>query len=129
MSAATEARVERALLFVEQHYHRPDLMLGDVARHVGTSRFHLTRALRKHTGRRFLDHVHGARIAAAEHLLVTTTLSVKEIAANVGYNDSTQLCRHFRRVRETSPGAFRDRFFAMRATSNDEKHKSTIHCD
>jgi AraC-like DNA-binding protein len=101
-----DARIRGALQFIETHYTEPRLTLGAVAAHVGMSRFHLARTLTTQTGHGFRAHLHGARVRAAERLLRGTTLSVKEVAATVGYNDTTQLCRHFRRFRGTSPARF-----------------------
>jgi two-component system response regulator YesN len=101
-----DGRIRGALLFIDAHYSEPRLTLGAVAAHVGMSRFHLARTLTTQTGDGFRVHLHRARIRAAERLLRGTTLSVKEVAATVGYNDTTQLCRHFRKFRGTSPARF-----------------------
>jgi len=102
----TDARIRGALQFIDTHYTEPRLTLGAVAAHVGMSRFHLARTLTTQTGHGFRAHLHHARIRAAERLLRGTMLSVKEVAATVGYNDTTQLCRHFRQFRGTSPARF-----------------------
>ena len=102
-----EPRVDRALRYMRDHYCSPDLTTSAAARHVGLERHYLGRLLLQHTGRSFLAHVHDLRIREARRLLVVTTLSVKEIAAGVGYSDSTQFCRQFKRICKTSPGAYR----------------------
>jgi AraC-like DNA-binding protein len=102
-----EPRVDRALRYMRDHYCRPDLTMSEAARHVGLARHYLGRLLLQHTGRSFLAHLHDLRIREARRLLVVTTLSVKEIAAGVGYSDSTQFCRQFKRLCKTSPGAYR----------------------
>lgn len=99
-------RTSAAVQFIDTHYHDPHLTLGAVAAHVGTSRFHLARTLTAETGHGFRVHLNRARVRASERLLRETTLSVKEVAAAVGYNDTTQLCRHFRQFRGTSPARF-----------------------
>jgi AraC-like DNA-binding protein len=102
-----EPRVDRALHYLRDHYGRPDLTMNDAARHVGLERHYLGRLLLQYTGRGFLAHLHDLRIREARRLLVVTTLSVKEVAAGVGYSDSTQFCRQFKRICKTSPGAYR----------------------
>jgi AraC-like DNA-binding protein len=97
----------RALDFIGAQYADARLTLGDVARAVGLSQYHLAHLLKRHTGRAFLWHLHTARLQASTRLLGTTSFSVKEIAARVGYNDSTQLCRHFRRRTGLSPLTYR----------------------
>ena len=105
-SPLLDARIHGALQFIDAHYSEPRLTLGAVATHVGLSRFHLARRLTTQTGHGFRVHLHRARIREAERLLRGTSLSVKEVAATVGYNDTTQLCRHFRQFRGTSPARF-----------------------
>jgi AraC-like DNA-binding protein len=102
-----EPRVDRALRYLRDHYSRADLTMKDVAKHVGLTRHYLGRLLLQYTGRSFLEHVHDLRVSEARRLLIVTTLSVKEIAAGLGYGDSTQFCRQFKRICKTSPGAFR----------------------
>jgi len=97
----------RALEFIAARYADAALSLSDVARAVDLSQFHLAHLLKKNTGRAFLWHLHTARLEASKRLLHTTGLSVKEIAVRVGYNDSTQFCRHFRRRTGLSPLTYR----------------------
>ena len=113
--------IDRAVAYVHQHYRWPAISLADVARAAGISRFHLARQLKRLTRRSFLQHVHALRIAEAVRLLQCSALSVKEVAAHVGYNDSTQFCRQFRRAHAMSPGTFRRR---SRARIADEEQPS-----
>lgn len=110
--------VHRALRFISDRFAQPRLRLSSVAQHVGASGCHIARALKLHTGRTFLSHLHGARVTAAERLLVATTLSVKEIATTIGYNSPTQLCRYFRRSHGISPLVYRR--LALRASTGQE---------
>jgi transcriptional regulator GlxA family with amidase domain len=59
------------------------------------------------TSRGFPEHLHELRIRESRRLLVVTTLTVKEIAAAVGYHDAAQFCRQFKRACKTSPALFR----------------------
>jgi AraC-like DNA-binding protein len=112
LSVAPTSRIalspaDRAVAYVQQHYRHPAISLAEVARAAGISRFHLARLLRRLTRRSFLEHVHALRIGDACRLLAASALSVKEIAASVGYNDATQFCRQFRRAQNMSPGSYR----------------------
>jgi len=113
--------VDLAVAYLHQHYRCPAISLADVARAAGLSRFHLARQLKRLTRRSFLQHVHALRIEEAVRLLQRSALSVKEVAAHVGYNDSTQFCRQFRRAHDISPGAFRR---GSRARIADEEQLS-----
>jgi len=104
--AVTDPRLERALNWLDAHYCTR-ATLRDFAAEAGLSPWHAARMLKQGTGRTFMAHVNERRISEAEHLLSETTLSVKEIAARVGYVGSSQLGRHFKRLRRRTPAAHR----------------------
>jgi AraC-like DNA-binding protein len=102
-----DCHVARALHVLDARHRDPGLTLGTLAAEANVSAGYLTRLLKRHSGYGFLDHVHRRRVAAARCLLVQTTRSVKEIAAAVGYEGSTQLGRHFKRLCGITPLACR----------------------
>jgi AraC-like DNA-binding protein len=70
--------------------------------------WHLSRLLKAATGRTFGQLRNAVRVERARVALLTTELSVKEIAAGVGYTHPTDLTRQFRTVHALSPVAYRD---------------------
>jgi AraC-like DNA-binding protein len=111
----SDPRVDRALRYLRAHFRRPDLTVIDVARDVGLTRPYLGRLLVQCTGRGFAGHLHDLRIRESRRLLVVTALSVKEVAAAVGYNDSTQFCRRFKRLCKSTPARFRRNAFKVKS--------------
>jgi len=99
--------VRRALYYISRGFSDPSCRLDAAARTAGVSRWHLAHALKEHTGCAFRWHLRRQRAAAAQHMLMTSSLSIKEIAFACGYRSATQFCRDFRHVRGSSPGAFR----------------------
>lgn len=104
---------ERALRYIRDRYMRAGLTLADVACDARVSRCHLTRILRRETGKGFLDHLHKARTAAAIDLLATSRKSIKEIAFDVGYRGTRELDRQFRRRFGRTPSAVRLRLAVL----------------
>jgi AraC-like DNA-binding protein len=74
---------------------------------VALSDCRLTQLLKAVTGRSFGAHLHHRRIAAARTLLTDSALSIKEVASRVGYQSTTQLDRHFKRITHSLPSAYR----------------------
>lgn len=70
----------------------------------------LLRKFRAETGRSPLDWLHDLRVEKAKLLLETTTLSVAQVAAEVGYADVATFSRLFARHTQLTPAAFRSRF-------------------
>jgi AraC-like DNA-binding protein len=102
-----DLHVARALKILDARHRDPTLTLETLAAEMGLSAGYLTRLLKRHTGFGFLDHLHRRRVTGAHRLLVQTTLSVKEVAAAVGYEGSTQLGRHVKRACGIPPLALR----------------------
>jgi AraC family transcriptional regulator len=107
--AVTREQIDRVLTAIESRYTDPDLRLVHLAEVANVSVYHLSRMIKETTGSGFVQHVHARRTAAAHHLIAHSTLTVKEVAAAVGYNSATQLCRHFRRVYGITPSRQRSR--------------------
>ena len=98
LGSVADERVGRAMAAIDERFTDPALRLRDLARELAISDCRLTQLLKNATGRSFGAHVHSRRVAHARVLLAGSTLSVKEVAARVGYSTTTQLDRHFKKV-------------------------------
>lgn len=108
-AAHSDRRVRRILDVIDARFMETDLALPDVARAVNLSPRHVAKLLRAATGVGFVGHLHRCRVATAEGLLVNSALSLKEIAAAVGYSNQSHFCRQFRTLTGTNPKDFRAR--------------------
>jgi AraC-like DNA-binding protein len=100
------ALARRAVSWLEQH-HTEALTADRLASALGVSRWHLARVLTTHTRHGVRWHLGQARIAHAERLMRTSELSLKEIAARVGFANGSALSRHFVASRGITPSACR----------------------
>lgn len=125
-AAAKEARLTlrlpktvRSLLVVEavrrihQIFRTKGLSLEALARAMSVSARHLSRNFLREMKCSVIDYIHRCRIDAAIHLLKTTQQSIKAIAQDCGYHNSSELHRHFRRRTGQSPMAFRESRFVI----------------
>ena len=106
---APDARVHRMIQLIEVEYADASLELQRVAAAVDLSYWHAARLLKQHTGAGFVAHVRERRVAAAQRLLLESTLSMKEISALVGYTHASQFTREFRSACGVAPRVFRQR--------------------
>lgn len=83
------------------------LTLQELSRHAGLSPTRYSAIFREQTGSSPVDHHIRLRMQAACHLLDTTALSVKEIAAKLGYDDPYYFSRIFQKILGSSPLAYR----------------------
>jgi AraC family transcriptional regulator len=100
------AAVERAITTMWDRYSEP-LSMDDIASTALLSKFYFSRVFRAATGTspgRFLTTI---RLSRAKSLLLETSLSVTEIAYNVGYNSLGTFTTRFTRSVGVSPTRFR----------------------
>jgi transcriptional regulator GlxA family with amidase domain len=120
-NAVTNFKVKEAIRFIDRTYADPNLSLGSAASHVHASPFHLCRLLRACTGMGFVCHVRVVRIRTARTLLETTLLSIKEIAAAVGYTRTNDLDRNFVAMCGVTPTTYRARIASRQEKVIDSK--------
>ncbi|WAS98282.1 GlxA family transcriptional regulator [Nannocystis punicea] len=89
---------------------RDDLTLPTLARRARMSTRTLSRRFRAQTGTTPLKWVLTARIARAQQLLESTSLSLEEIAGDVGFAAASTLRNRFAQVMGTSPMTYRKLF-------------------
>ena len=109
--STTERRQELAadvMRLVEADYADPDFTLDDVAHHVASSRRQLQRVLPEILGMDFRTYLRRHRMRCASELLTTTPMAVGDIARRVGYRQSAQFSKAFRREHGQNPQEFRD---------------------
>jgi len=80
---------------------------AELARGVGCSREHFCRQFRRVFGCGPHAYLIAARLDLARHLLRTTALPIKAIAAAAGYPDSYSFCKQFRRRVGATPTQYR----------------------
>ena len=98
--------VRRALSYIGERYSEP-LSLGDVAAHLGISPNYLSALFHQTTNVSFRDHLCQVRVEASKHLLLSTDLSLVEIAVAVGFPDQSYFCKVFKKTVGLTPGKFR----------------------
>lgn len=81
--------------------------LGSLAARLQVTAGYLTEAVRQATGRTPGRLMRDARVLEAKRLLIGTELTVRQVAARVGYPDPAYFGRFFRRETGLTPGGFR----------------------
>jgi AraC-like DNA-binding protein len=104
-----DSRIDRALDYIRAHCSRSSLALADVSEFVRLSRWHLSRLFTRHLGMGFRDVVRRLRMQKATILLNEHVLTVKEIAAELGFPHPTEFDRQFKQTFGVTPTAWRGR--------------------
>ena len=114
--AYTDLRVNRVISLIHEQYPQGKLTLGQLARQLNLSTWHLAHLFKKETGSSVISYLRKLRIKKAQELLVSSVFSIKEIAATVGYNHVSDFNHHFKALFDMSPGEYRRRNFASSRT-------------
>lgn len=95
-----------AISYIESEI-RTGLSASDVFRRVGYSRTLVERVFRKVLGKTVQEEIADVRIRAAQQLLRTTAMPVKDIAAQTGYRSIEYFTRQFAATVGQPPAAYR----------------------
>ncbi|RFU68118.1 AraC family transcriptional regulator [Peribacillus saganii] len=100
--------IEQAILYIEGHYHNPDLRLEDVASHVGRSPAYFSSLVTKRQGSSFRQLLTAIRIKEAQRLLLDTKISVQEIAEKTGFINANYFSKVFKGKMGITPRSYRN---------------------
>lgn len=104
----SDARLARVIEFMTWHYDRT-LTIRELSSVAGISPFHFNRVFRRATGTTVHAFLTNHRMQAAEQMLMTTDLTLGEIARACGYSRTTAFATAFGRMSGQAPSAFRKR--------------------
>lgn len=107
-SEVNEKLKEDVLNYLDEHYTDANLSQTQVTDHFQISVYSLTKMFNSQIGMGFVKYVNAKRVEYAKELLVTTELSVKDIAGMVGIPDDNYFSRIFRKYTDLSPSEYRD---------------------
>lgn len=106
------------ILYIREHFLEP-ISVETVAQIVHLSPNYFSEYFKTHMGTGFSAYVKNLRLEFAANLLLTSNLSVKEVAAKSGFNSLTHFFISFKSIYGTTPEEFRNKH--LRQLLSDEK--------
>ena len=103
-SLATKVKI-----YIDKNYNE-NISLKSIAEAVNANQYYLSHIFKEETGFSPMQYVTRRRIGEAQNLLINTQLSITEIAANVGYNNSNYFQNVFKKIVGYTPGSYRKRW-------------------
>lgn len=104
--SGSENRFSEVLDWVSNHLEQAH-SIDSLAERAAMSRRNFTRHFRQATGSSFKQWLLNQRLAHAQHMLETTTVSSEVVAQEAGFGSALSLRQHFRARFQTSPMAYR----------------------
>ena len=92
---------------------RRDMKVSDLADIFGYNKTYISRLFKKYSGKTLKDYINSERIKCAKELLLTTELSVKQIAFDLGFGDENLFVKFFKYHENMSPTSFRNMYFKI----------------
>jgi YesN/AraC family two-component response regulator len=93
--------------YLQASYMDSNICLTTVAERFSLSDVYLSQFFKEQTGQNFSDYIETIRIKQAIDLLISTNLTITEIAEKVGYCSTNTFCRAFKRINGISATKYR----------------------
>lgn len=93
--------------YIEEHYQEPGLSVEQIANTFHISNSYFSRMFNEVCGFSFPEYVNELRLNCSANFLLTTNLSVKEIAARSGFSGVSYFGVQFKKKYGVSPSAYR----------------------
>lgn len=106
LTSKSSASVWPIIHYIHQHY-QDELALSDLASRFSLSMSRISEVIKQTTGQTFVHFLHDLRLRHACSLLVSTDMSVAEIALEVGYGSYKTFSRIFRETKGVVPKDYR----------------------
>ena len=84
--------------------------MNTIADHFDISPTYLTLLFRTHENQTTIAYINQIKIEQAEQLLLTTDLSIKQIADQLSFQNEKYFFRVFKKVTQTTPSKFRNSY-------------------
>ena len=109
-------KIQRCVAFMEQNVNRP-LQVATLAAQASLSPSHFFALFKQRMGCPPMDYFTQLRMRRACELFDSTTASVKEVAAMMGYDDPFYFSRVFKSIQNVPPSRYREAQFNDPQTS------------
>lgn len=101
-----KTEIEKVVQYIQQNYNKK-IGVDDITRQVLISKYHFLRLFKAYSGVSPYEYLINYRITSAKRLLKETELGISEICGSVGFSDTNNFIRYFKRITGTTPGNYR----------------------
>jgi AraC-like DNA-binding protein len=94
------------------------ISVGEISEHFRYSSDYLSRIFKKNSGVSLKEYLDSERNKYVQQLLLTTDMTLKEIAASVSFESDNALIKFFRYHNQTTPTQFRNSYHALHTNNH-----------
>jgi AraC-like DNA-binding protein len=106
-SPVTASR-DNILKYIEENYRDSNFCVQSISDHFGLSFSNLSHQFKSYTGKNISSYISALKLGYAKELLSTSGIPVSEIAARLGYFQTSSFIKKFRTVCGMTPGGYRN---------------------
>gem|GEM_PF-2112549 len=107
-NAKDKKHIQQVLALIHENYSNSELDLNWLVDKLDISYSHLRKIIKDNLGVTFIHYLNHLRINESKVLLAKAELTVKDIAIQIGYNNTQSFTRYFKKYEGITPGEFRD---------------------
>lgn len=120
LQPALPSLLEHALAFMQKNLHC-QLQMKDLCGYLGVNDIHLRRLFSRHIKVSPMTYFHKQKLTWSANLLSTSSLPIKEIAYEIGYDDPLYFSNQFKKCFGISPKQYREsNSFSLGVAAEDE---------
>lgn len=108
--------VRQTTAYIRTHFHHP-ISTSKIAARLNCNPDYLGRLFRKHRGRTVTDEINFQRVKSAEGMLVTSLMSLAEIARRSGFSDLGYFREIFKKYKGVTPKKWRGLYSRIHVNS------------
>lgn len=98
---------EKIIAYVNEHFADGQMSLGLLSSEFNLSEAYISRIIKRCTDMNYSAYIEKLRMQKADELLLSTQMSVSDIAEALGYENQSTFFKAFKRYFKVSPGAYR----------------------
>ena len=102
--------VKQVRKYIHSNY-RSDISLDELADRFSMNKTYLSHLFKRQTGTSVVNFIAQSRVESAKELLRSSSQSIYEIAASVGFEDANYFAKVFKKVTGTAPTEYRKIFY------------------
>lgn len=104
-----EDKLKHAVRYIEKNF-KNNITLKDVADYMNFSNTYFSKSFKKYVGVNFNKYITEIRIKEAKRLLEKTSISINDLAFDMGYNEPNYFCKVFKKMEGITPSEYRKKF-------------------
>ncbi len=98
--------IPKVLNYLDNNYYK-NITLDDAAKSVNLSYHYFSKIFKDAIGKNFVDYLTELRIEKSMRFLENTSISIKEVCYQIGYNDPNYYCKIFKKLTGLTPTEYR----------------------